>query len=227
MSSHLPDSAFAPPRIPRPGSNVAAPTRLLRQGDPSTAPRAIPNTSPSIRPHTHSSLVRQQNPDVTAPLNQAFISHSRKHIMKQTIPIAAILVVAAVASPALAGEFEYNYLEAGWVQSKINSPDNSTANGAGISGSAALGDYAHIFGDYAYQEFGHALDIYTYEAGGGFNQGSVTGSTFWERPPTSTVRQTMRPAGLRSARMVGPSRCCCVTGSLSLSKSTAASSTRI
>ena len=90
--------------------------------------------------------------------------------MKQTIPIAALLVVAAVASPALAREFEYNYLEAGWVQSKINSSDNSTANGAGISGSAALGDYAHIFGDYAYQEFGHALHIHTYEAGGGFNR---------------------------------------------------------
>jgi hypothetical protein len=90
--------------------------------------------------------------------------------MYRSIQITVALVVAVSAPPALAGEFEYNYLEAGWVQSKFNSPENSTASGVGVSGSAALGAYARAYGDYDYQEFGHGLHIQTYEVGGGFNR---------------------------------------------------------
>ncbi len=89
--------------------------------------------------------------------------------------VVLALVVGASTTPALAGEFSYDYVEAGWVQSKINSPESSTADGAGVSGSAALGVNAHAYADYSYEGFGHGLRIQTYEVGGGFNRSVASG----------------------------------------------------
>ncbi len=95
--------------------------------------------------------------------------------MYRSIQVALALVVAVSTTPVLAAEFNYNYVEAGWIQSKINSPESATADGAGVSGSAALGANAHAYADYGYEGFDHGLRIQTYEIGGGFNRTVGTG----------------------------------------------------
>src|ERR1700722_5310163 len=92
--------------------------------------------------------------------------------MYRSIKAAAALTVALSSAPVFAGEFDYNYLEAGWVQSKLESPD-ATGNGLGILGSAAITPYAHAYADFDDQNFGRGLHLRTYEIGAGFNR-SVT-----------------------------------------------------
>jgi hypothetical protein len=94
--------------------------------------------------------------------------------MYRSIQTAVALVIVSAATPALAGDFDYNYLEAGWLHTNQTSA-GETGDGFDVAGSVALGANAHGFAQFGDQDFGHGVRLYTYEVGAGFNRSLTSG----------------------------------------------------
>jgi len=94
--------------------------------------------------------------------------------MYRSIQTAVALLIVSAATPALAGDFDYNYLEAGWLHTGLTS-DHETGDGFDVAGSAALGANYHAFAQVGDQDFGHGFRLYTYEVGAGFNRSLASG----------------------------------------------------
>jgi len=79
-----------------------------------------------------------------------------------------IISLLALAAPAMADGFSYNYLEGSYQRVDIDSPDVD-GDGFGFGGSVELGDNAHFFAGYGSIDFDFGIDINELAVGVGFH----------------------------------------------------------
>lgn len=81
------------------------------------------------------------------------------------------LLVVAFATPAMAGEFSYNYIEAGYQRVELDDNVGFTVDGDlyGIGGSVEIGNSFRVFGDYASTDLQFDVDIDQYSLGIGYH----------------------------------------------------------
>jgi hypothetical protein len=83
--------------------------------------------------------------------------------------LAAAVVALGFVGPALAEEtFSYNYLEGGYVHTKLDDLD-ITGSGFGVRGSFALARNAFGFAGYSSQDFDFDINVDQWEFGAGLN----------------------------------------------------------
>lgn len=82
----------------------------------------------------------------------------------------ALLSLVALPVAAFADGFDYTYVEAGIVNTKIDvGPFDVDGDGLGVNGSFALTDNVHLIAGYSDQHYDFSLDGSVLTLGGGFN----------------------------------------------------------
>ncbi len=83
----------------------------------------------------------------------------------------SLVVLVALAAPAMAAELSYNYLEAGYQEVELDPGAglDVDGHGFGIGGSFEVADSFHIFAAYATSDFDFNADLDEYLVGFGFH----------------------------------------------------------
>jgi len=88
--------------------------------------------------------------------------------LRSCVFLFLVLVMIGTAALAQEQEFNYTYLEGGYVGSSFDNPgDDIDGDGVGIRGSLAVTDRVFLLGDYSYQEFDGNVDLDEVELGVG------------------------------------------------------------
>jgi hypothetical protein len=112
--------------------------------------------------------------------------------------ITATLLALVLASPAMAGDLSYNFLEGGYLRVEFdNSGFDLDGDGFGIGGSFELNENLFAFASYSTADFDFGIDLNQLSAGVGYHVDISQNSDFFAA--LSFVRAEAEAAGLGSA----------------------------
>lgn len=83
----------------------------------------------------------------------------------------SLMLLAAFAVPAMAGDLSYSYVEGGYQRVELDDSSGLNVDGDsyGIGGSMEIGDSFHVFGDVAKSKFDYSADLDQYSLGVGYH----------------------------------------------------------